>query len=166
VSVGLVLGLGALAFAASAGATRRAQAVHRQDREALQTTLAGLGHQYLLFALKEEYDFASSGSWNLRATDQGDAARLKTFVDHSPVLNYGAAVVDLAGTPLSTYATDPAGLPPATDPGFAPLKLALLSNQPGLSSVITVGRVPVVGLAVPVTVGGVLRAARVAFRRA
>ena len=135
VSVGLVVGLGALAFAASAGADHKARAIHRQDREILQTRLASLGHQYVLFALKEEYDFASAGPWALRSGDAADVARLREFVGHSPIFNYGAAVVDLQGSPLSGYAADAAGLPAPTDPGFGPLRTGLLGGKPGLSSI-------------------------------
>src|SRR5207247_4051274 len=88
VSVGLVVALGAVGLLASAGANNKAEALHRRDREILQTTLAGLGHQYILFAVKEEYDFASTGPWSLQVGDQADIARLQGYVGHSPVLTY------------------------------------------------------------------------------
>src|SRR5437763_652691 len=151
VSAGLVVALGAVGLLASASANNKAEALHKRDREILQSTLAGLGHQYVLFALKEELDFASSGSWALQVGDAGDLARLQSYVSHSAVLNYGAALVDLQSNPLSAYAVDSAGLPPPSDPGYRPLVQGLLAQQPGLSSVMKVGDIPVVGLAVPVT---------------
>src|SRR5437867_8389321 len=104
VSVGLVVALGAVGLLASAGANNKAEALHRRDREILQSTLAGLGHQYILFAVKDEYDFASTGPWSLQVGDQGDIARLQGYVGHSPVLNYGAALIGLDNSLLSVFA--------------------------------------------------------------
>ena len=120
VSVAVVGALGAVGLRASAGANSKAEALHRRDREVLQTTLAGLGRQYALFALKEEMDFASTGPWSLRPGEKADVARLQDFVNGSAVLNYGAALVALDKTPINAYATDPAGLPPASDAGGSP----------------------------------------------
>src|SRR5438093_418914 len=150
VSVGRVVALGAVGLRASAGANDKAEALHRHDRETLQQTLAGLGHQYALFALKEEFDFASTGPWSLQVGDPGDISRLQNYVSHSPLLNYGAALVSLDNSPLSVYAVDSAGVPAPSDPGYKPLVDGLLAKQPGVSSVMKVGEIPVVGLGVPV----------------
>ena len=163
ISVVLVGALGAVGLQASAGANSKAEALHRRDRETLQETLAGLTHQYLLFAFKEEFDFASTGPWSLRPGDAADQARLGGFVSQSPLLNYGAALVALDRTPLNVFATDSAGVPPASDAGYAPLVQALLGQQPGVSSVMRAGNIPVVGLGVPVTVNGTPRAVLVAY---
>jgi len=141
ISVVLVGALGAVGLQASAGANSKAEALHRRDRETLQETLAGLTHQYLLFAFKEEFDFASTGPWSLRPGDAADQA------------------------PLNVFATDSAGVPPASDAGYAPLVQALLGQQPGVSSVMRAGNIPVVGLGVPVTVNGTPRAVLVAYYR-
>jgi diguanylate cyclase (GGDEF)-like protein/PAS domain S-box-containing protein len=166
VSIGVVLALGAVGLLASASANTKAEGLHRRDRELLQQTLAGLGHQYALFAVKEANDFASSGSWNLKPGDAADRARLQAYVSHSPLLNYGAALVDLTQTPLNMYAVDAAGVPPAGDPGYTPMITALKAREPGVSSVMTAGDIPVVALAVPVTVNGSLRAILVGYWRA
>src|SRR5207302_6976551 len=92
VSVVVVVALGAVGLRASAGANSKAEALHRRDRVVLQTTLAGLGRQYALFAFKEELDVASTGPWSLRSGDKGDLARLQAYVSRSAVLNYGAAL--------------------------------------------------------------------------
>src|SRR5436853_5580966 len=165
VSVAVVGALGAVGLRASAGANSKAEAMHRRDREALQTTLAGLGKQYALFAFKEEMDFASTGPWSLRPGDPNDLARLKGFVARSAVLNYGAALVTTDKTPINVYATDPAGVPPASDAGYTPLVQGLVGSQPGLSSVMHAGTVPVVGLGVPVLVNGQPKAVLVAYFR-
>jgi diguanylate cyclase (GGDEF)-like protein/PAS domain S-box-containing protein len=166
VSVAVVVALGVVGLRASAGANSKAEALHRRDRQALQTTLAGLGHQYALFALKEEFDFASTGPWSLQPGNDADRARLEGFVTHSAVLNYGAALVGLDRTPLNVFATDPAGVPPASDPGYTPLVQALLAQQPGLSSVMRAGNIPVVGLGIPVMINGTPKAVLVAYFRA
>ena len=166
VSVAVVGALGAVGLRASAGANSKAEALDRRDREVLQTTLAGLGRQYALFAFKEEMDFASTGPWSLRPGDKADLARLQGFVARSAVLNYGAALVAIDKTPINVYATDPAGVPPASDAGYTPLVQGLLSQQPGLTSVMHAGTIPVVGLGVPVMVDGQVKAVLVAYFRA
>jgi len=164
VSVALVLCTGALGIALSDHANAQAEGVLRADRTTLQTTLAGLGKQYVLFSLKEGLDYSSTGTWSLRPGDAADADRLRSFVDHAVLLNYGAALVNLAGQPLNAYAAGP-GLPPPTDPGYAPMKRALLAGKPDVSSVMWVGRIPVVAMAVPITVGGRTEALFVGYVR-
>jgi diguanylate cyclase (GGDEF)-like protein/PAS domain S-box-containing protein len=167
VSVALVGALGAVGLRASAGANNKAEGMHRRDRETLQTTLAGLGRQFALFAFKEESDLASSGAWSLRPGDPADLARLQGFVNHSVVLNYGAALISVPSkTPINAFAVDPAGLPPASDAGYTPLVQGLLSQQPGLSSVMHVGSMPVVALGVPVMIEGVPKAVLIGYFRA
>src|SRR5947209_10672483 len=166
VSVAVIGALGAVGLRASAGANSKAEALDRRDRETLQTTLAGLGKQYALFAFKEELDFASTNPWSLRPGDPADQARLKGFVSRSAVLNYGAALVAIDKTPINAYATDPAGLPPSSDAGYTPLVQGLLANGPGLSSVMHVGNIPVVAFGVPVLINGQPKAVLVAYFRA
>ena len=83
---------GSLGIALSDHANAQAEGVLRADRTTLQTTLAGLGKQYVLFSLKEGLDYSSTGTWSLRPGDSADAARLRSFVDHAVLLNYGAAL--------------------------------------------------------------------------
>ncbi|MBV8982718.1 MAG: EAL domain-containing protein [Acidimicrobiia bacterium] len=166
VSVAVVAALGAVGLLASQGANAKAEAMHRRDRATLQTTLAGLGRQYALFAFKEESDFASTAPWSLQPGDKADLARLQSYVSRSAILNYGAALVSLNKTPINFYAADPAGLPPASDAGYTPLVQGLLAGRPGLSSVMHAGAIPVVGFGVPVMVDGQPKAVLVAFFRA
>lgn len=163
-SVSLVLGTGALGIALSDHANAQAEGVLRADRTTLQSTLAGLGKQYVLFSLKEGLDYSSTGTWSLRPGDPADAARLHSFVAHAVLLNYGAALVNLEGQPLNAYAAGP-GLPPPTDPGYAPMKRALLAGKPDVSSLMWVGRIPVIAMAVPITVGGQTKALFVGYVR-
>jgi diguanylate cyclase (GGDEF)-like protein len=163
-SVALVLGTGVLGVRLTTDANNKAEAIHRQDRDTLQSTLAGLGKQYVLFSLKEGLDYASTGSWTLRPGDGADAARLRSFVSHAVLLNYGAALVDLAGHPLNAYAAGP-GLPPPNDPGYAPMIRDLTAHQPNVSSVMKVGSIPVVAMGVPVAVNGINKAVFVGYVR-
>ncbi|TMK81197.1 MAG: hypothetical protein E6G46_08235 [Actinobacteria bacterium] len=66
---------------------------------------------------------------------------------------------------MNAYSAKP-GLPPATDPGYAPLRADLLAGKPGISSVMTVSKVPVVALAVPVQSGGQTAAIFIGYFRA
>ena len=163
-SVLLICLTGALSIALTTRASDKAQTIHLQDRQDLQTTLGGLGKQYLLFSLKEALDYAGTGQWHLSAGDPADAGRLQTFVAHAVLLNYGAALVDTSGHLLSSYASGP-GLPPLSDPGYRPMVDELLAQQPDVSSVMTVGRLHVAALGVPVTVAGTTRAIFVGFMR-
>ena len=163
-SVSLVLATGALGIALSDHANAQAEGVLRADRTDLEATLAGLGKQYVLFSLKEGLDYSSTGTWSLRPGDPADAARLRTFVDHAVLLNYGAALVNLQGQPLNAYAAGP-GLPPPTDPGYAPMKRALLAGKPDVSSLMRVGTIPLVAMGVPITVVGHVKALFVGYVR-
>jgi diguanylate cyclase (GGDEF)-like protein len=163
-SVSLILGTGALGIALSNNANDKAEAVLRADRDNLESTLAGLGKQYLLFSLKEGLDYASTGAWSLRPGDPADAARLHSFVDHAVLLDYGAALVGLGGQPLNAYSSGP-DLPSPTDPGYAPMKRALLAGKPDVSALMRVGTIPVVAMAVPIAVGGQTKALFVGFVR-
>jgi len=163
-SVALVLGTGALGVVLTTNANAKAQSIHSRDRDSLQGTLASLGKQYLLFSLKEGLDYASSGSWSLQPGDPGDAARLRSFVDHATLLNYGAALVDLNARPLNFYTSGP-GLPTADNPGYLPMIADLTAGRPNVSSVMTIGGIPIVAMGVPVAVGGVNKAVLVGFTR-
>ena len=163
-SVLLICLTGALSIALTTEASDKAQTIHLQDRQDLQTTLGGLGKQYLLFSLKEALDYASTGQWDLTPGDAADRARLETFVAHAVLRNYGAALVDTSGRLLSSYADGP-GLPPLGDPGYKPMIADLLAQRPDVSSVMTVGRLHVVALGVPVTVAGATKAVFVGYMR-
>jgi len=164
VSFVLILAVAMVGLLATRAATSTADRTHRDDRQRLETTLSGLGDQYILFTFKEEFDFASSGPWSLHAGDSGDTGRLRRFVQNSPLTGYGAALVDLAGNPLNAWAPS-TGLPSPTDPGFAPLKAALLGGKPGLSSVMSVHALSLVAYGVPVMIDNKPKAILVAFSR-
>lgn len=164
VSVALVVATGTLGFVLAESANSRSSALHRSDRDNLQSTLASLGKQYVLFSLKEGQDYASTGTWSLRKGDPADQARLQSFVDHAILLNYGVALLGLGGEELNQYSAGP-GLPPMADPGYRPMVSALIAGQPDVSSVMKVGGIPVVAMGVPVVVAGQTRAVFMGFVR-
>jgi len=163
-SIVLVIATGTLGVVLTRRANDKAERTHARDRENMQTTLAGLGKQYLLFSAKEPYDFAATGTWSLAPGDGADRDRLTAFLAHSALFNYGVALVGLDTKPLNLYA--PAGpVPPPTDPGYAPMITALKSGQPGVSSVMVAGGAPVVAVGVPVMVANQPKALIVAYLR-
>ena len=161
-SVALVVTTGALGLGLTAHANTKAEQLLVQDRSREQGTLAGLGSQYVLFSLKEGLDYASTGTWALTPGSPADQARLQSFVKNATFLNYGAALVNLSGETLDAYSVGP-GIPPASDPGYGPMKRALLAGQPDVSSVMQVGTTSVVAMGVPVEVGGQTKAVFVGY---
>jgi diguanylate cyclase (GGDEF)-like protein len=152
-SIALVVATCLLGLALTVHADTKTEHLLVRDRVSEQQTLAGLGKQYVLFSLKEGLDYASSGSWQLTPGSGADRARLQSFVTHATFLNYGAALLTLGGQVLDSYAPS-SGLPPPSDPGYAPMVRSMLAGQPDVSSVMEAGSVPVVAMGVPVTVGG------------
>lgn len=161
-SVVLVVATGGLGLTLTAHANTKAEQVLVKDRVTLQTTLAGLGKQYLLFSLKEGLDYASSGSWQLTPDSAADRSRLESFVDHATFLNYGAALVTVNEQVLDAYSTGPP-LPPPDDPGYGPMINALVAAKPDVSSVMDAGSVPVVAMGAPIEVAGQVKAILVGF---
>ncbi len=163
-SVALVLTTGTLGLVLTARANTKAETLLLRDRKTLQSSLASLGKEYVLFALKEALDYASSGNWALTPGNASDQARLRSFVDQATFLNYGAALVTPAGRALDAYSTGP-GLPPESDPGYGPMIKALLASKPDVSAVMKVGSVPVVAMAVPIEIAGQTKALFVGYMR-
>ena len=149
-SVIAVVVLGALAALAQLSSSARVDRVHRADRVTLQKTLAGLTDQYMQFTFLATNTAAGSTSWQLTPNAAADRAQLQSLVTHSPLTTGGAALVSLAGAPLTSYPSA-AALPPPTDRGYVPMRRALLAGQPGLSDVMHARGVPLVAFAVPVT---------------
>lgn len=164
VSVVLVLAMGGVSIAVSASANRKARSIHIADREKLNETLAGLTNQYLRFAFKEAADYASEARWTFQPGDPTDRVLLETFARRSALLNHGAMLLTLDGTPVNVFANPP-GLPEADDPGFGPMRRMLAEGGPGLSSLMNVDGTPMVALAVPAMQAGAPRALFVAFFR-
>jgi diguanylate cyclase (GGDEF)-like protein len=154
--------LGGLAAWSDHGAANEAQSVHAGDRAEEQQVLSGLTGQYLQFTFLATDTAARTTTWSLRAGDRADRARLAAFVRSSPLTGFGAALVTIGGTPLTAYPSASA-LPGAENPGYGPLRAALLAGRPGLSSVMVWHGRPLVGFAVPVRRDGRVAALFVAY---
>lgn len=151
-SLVVVLALGGLAAWTQVDTARQVTAVHGGDRSELQATLSGLTGQYMQFTFLAASTAAEQTPWSLKPGDPADRERLARIVQASPLTPYGAALVSVVGTPLTDYSTG-AALPAATDPGYAPMRAALLGGRPGLSGVMASGDTAVVAFAVPVRHG-------------
>lgn len=157
VSGGLVLLLGMLGVLAGSAATHQSQQVHRGDRLALQQTLAGLVEQYVLLSAAELSDtLAGGGPWSTAADDPVSAGRLQALVAGSRALDAGAMLVGPTGQPLISWSPGGAAMPAADDPGWAPLRSAVLrgDGRLPLSGVLAAGRDPLLALALPVPLAG------------
>lgn len=155
VSIVLVLALGLVGLWAGHSAGARAEATHRADRLSLQMTLAQLTGQYTQVAGAEILDIlgaqqrAGVQPWRGTAADN---ARLRAVATGSRAMDAGAALVAATGQPVAAYAPTGRLLPSPTDPGWQPLRAAVLSGGRTLpvSGVLSAGGQPVVAVAVPV----------------
>ena len=152
-SVVAVATLGGVAVWTQVNASTQVDRVHRDDRVALQSTLAGLTEQYIKFTFLATDTAASSRNWQLTPDSQQDFAGLSTIVGTSPLTSYGAAIVSLTGSPLTSYPS-PSALPSPDAAGFTPMRRDLLAGQPGLSDVMQAAGKEVLGFAVPINHAG------------
>ena len=160
-SVVLVVVLGVVAAWGHVTTAHRVDQAQRADRLRLEVTLSGLTSQYLQFVFLDTQRAAGSSAWRLHPDDAADRAALERLVRTSHLTTYGATLTTTTGVPLTSYA--PKGLPAPSDPGFAPLRTALLAGRPGLSDVVRAGDAPLVAFAVPVVRGAVPVALLVAY---
>jgi diguanylate cyclase (GGDEF)-like protein len=152
-SVVAVVTLGGVAVWTQVSAADEVDRVHRDDRATLQSTLAGLTQQYMKFTFLATSTAASADDWQLAPGSAADFAHLRTVVRTSPLTSYGAAVVSLTGSPLTSYPSASA-LPRPDAPGLTRLRRDLLAGQPGLSDVMSVNGTAVVAFAVPINRSG------------
>ncbi|MGZ6793574.1 MAG: hypothetical protein ACXVFV_11515, partial [Mycobacteriales bacterium] len=161
-SLATVTALGVLAAWTQVDTAREVAAVHAGDRMQLQTTLSGLTGQYVQFTFLAVQTAADAEPWSLRPGDPADAELLQHVTSTSPLASYGAALLSPTGPALSDW-TSGAPLPPPTDPGYVPLRVALASGRPGLSAAMRSGAAQVVAFAVPVHRSGQVAALLVCF---
>jgi diguanylate cyclase (GGDEF)-like protein/PAS domain S-box-containing protein len=148
-SLVLLFGLGALGLALVSDSRKAAEAAYRQSNLEREHVVASLVQGYVMLAVSELDQWGRGADLSLTPGHPGDGAALRSFIDNSGFFNQGAVLTDMAGRTLSAYSRAP-GLPPAADPGFQPLREALLRGRPGVSSIMTVDGVPVIALAVAV----------------
>ncbi|MCU1600450.1 MAG: diguanylate cyclase [Frankiales bacterium] len=133
-----VLGLGSVAVWTQLDTGTAVDRAQRQDRDALQGSLAGLTKQYFTATFLATATAAGSTAWTF---DRRDAARLEHLRTTSPLTSYGAQLLDLDGSELAASSAD--------FPAF---------TRPGLSDVVQVAGHDLVGFTVPVTRAGAPRA--------
>lgn len=164
VSVCLLLAVGVVGVQMNRAALQTSESIHRSDSIALSVNNASLAGQYLLLSGKELLDFTERQRLNLRPDDAEDTRLLGELRTKSVFFRYGAALTDLAGTVLTSAAPE-AGLPPATDSGYAALRTSLLAGKLGVSAMMTVEGVPLFAVAVPVLDQGVPRGLLIGYSR-
>src|ERR1044072_1794864 len=103
VSIAVVVAVAGIGLVQSTRANHTAQQIRRDDRVSEEATLAGLTNQFIQFALKDAYDFASVEPLSLKPGDPSDTRLIAAYVHRSALLNYGGALVDLSGKPLNFY---------------------------------------------------------------
>jgi diguanylate cyclase (GGDEF)-like protein/PAS domain S-box-containing protein len=158
VSVGLLLGAGAVGWQMNESALHAAESVQRTNSAALAGNNTALASEYLMFSAKELDDFAQGHAGELLAGRQGETQRLLAgFTARSVFFRRGAALTDLSGRPLAAHPR-PADLPPPTDPGYQPLRAGLRAGGAGFSGVLTAGPKRMTAVAVPVVADGTPRA--------
>src|SRR5205814_6868611 len=89
VSIAVVVAVALVGLLQSARANHTAQQIRRNDRVSEEATLAGLTNQFIQFALKDAYDFASVEPLSLKPGDPKDLAQIKAYVKRSALLNFG-----------------------------------------------------------------------------
>ncbi|GAA2605930.1 sensor domain-containing diguanylate cyclase [Paractinoplanes durhamensis] len=152
VSVLLLAAAGTVGILVNRSALRAADAVHRNDSQALAVNNGTLTKQLQLLSAKELASFLGDHTLHLGKNSAADKATLATLVTKSSTFSYGALITDLSGTVLTASRTT--GLPSATDAAWKPLRAALLAGQPGFSSIMNVNGTYLEAVAVPITVGG------------
>ena len=146
VSGGLVLLLGVLGLGAGWQAGERATAAQRSEREALQSTLAGLVEQYVRTSAGDLLRSAGTEPWQ----QEGAQERLRRVVAGALFTDSGAVLVDGVGRRLATWSPEGTTVPDAADPGWAPLRASAMARRLPVSGVLSAGGVPVTAVAVPV----------------
>ena len=158
VSGGLVSLLGVVGLFAGQAAGQQARDVHREDRLALQKTLAGLVEQYVMLSAADMSDtLATRGAWSAAAGDPATVGRLKAVVGRVRALDAGAILVGPTGARLGAWSPDGA-LPSPDDAGWSPLRTTVLTGGGTVlpvSGVLTTESGPriAVGLPVPLSDG-------------
>ena len=152
ISVLLLVAAGTVGILVNRSALRAADTVHRADSLALSVNNGTLGGQMQLLSAAQLNDFLTDHVLHLGKNNAQDRALLTTFAARTMDFKYGLMITGLDGTVINS--TRAAGLPAATDPGWAPLRALLAAGKPGFSSIMTVNGAYLEAVAVPILVGG------------
>lgn len=151
-STSLVLIIGALGLVAGHAAGEQARDVHRDDRLRLQVTLARLvAQQTELTAVRWSEEVHGGPAWDVQPEDTTTTNRLARVANGVRAIDVGAMLLGPLGEPLASWSTIGA-LPPQQDPGWRPLRAALLAEQrtTSLSGLMSVNDHQVLALGYPV----------------
>ena len=163
ISLVLLVGLGVFGLSLVRSSNDTAERALADSAVDKQRTVAALTDQYLQLAAKEAFETDVAHPFQLTPNAFGDAAILRQLVDkRGGFFDQGAVLTDLTGQVLNEVGS----LPDASDPGYDPLRAALLRGDPGVSSLMWDEDVPVVAIGVPVLREGAPAAVLVAGFRA
>jgi diguanylate cyclase (GGDEF)-like protein/PAS domain S-box-containing protein len=163
VSAILLIGVGVVGLLVNRSALRAADTVHRADSRILGVNNGTLTGQMLMLSAAELNEFVADHPLTLGRTSTADRKALRALIGKTSFFQYGAAITDLNGTVLTS--TRSTGLPLATDPGYRPMRTMLATGRAGFSSMMTVGRVAVQAVAVPIMVSGAPAAILIGFNQ-
>jgi diguanylate cyclase (GGDEF)-like protein/PAS domain S-box-containing protein len=158
VTVILLLGVGILGLVVNRSALQAADAVHRSDSQALVENNARLIYQQLAgLTSTEMVAFLRDNPLTLDKKSTSDSRTLGSYLSETVYFSYALTLTDANGQVLTGVGKP---LPAANDPGYTPMRQLLAQGTVGYSSLMFApGRVPVIAVAVPITI----KNARVAY---
>ncbi len=153
VGVVLLVAAGGIGFWVNRSALEAADNVHKADSRALAVNNGTLVGQLQWLSATELGQFIADTSLHLGRDNAQDKAALSTFAGKSTTFRYGAMLVGLDGTVLTSSRTT--GLPAADNTGWKPLfSMLTAGSKAGFSSIMAVDGVYLEAVGVPVVVGG------------
>src|SRR4051794_9927918 len=163
-SVILLIAVGIVGLVVNRSALQAADAVHRDDSRLLAFNNATLTSS--LFQLSVE-DLNRFVGLNLDTLSKGSpAARRKAldaFVAKTVYFQYGVTLTDANGAVVTSVSKG--ALPPATDPGYVPLRQSVAAGRTGFSRLMRVGSTYLQAVAVSIMVANVRLAVLTGYNR-
>ena len=151
VSVLLLAAAGVVGFLVNRSALRAADTVHRADSSALGRNNGTLTGQLQVNSAMELAGILGEHALHLARDSEVDRQVLTAAAAKSTTFQYGMLITDPRFGVLT--ASRGSGLPDPADEGWAPMRAQLAAGQAGFSAVMTVGRVALAAVAVPIPVG-------------
>ncbi|MEU4621381.1 sensor domain-containing diguanylate cyclase [Actinoplanes sp. NPDC023801] len=152
VSVLLLAGAGVAGILVNRSTVKAVETVHQNDTTALGTNNGTLTGQLQKNSTLELGKLLGSGSMRLGAKDAKDRITLSVLAAKSTTFQYGMATASQDRDLLT--ASRASGLPPASDPAWAPMWESLETRDFGFSGVMPAGETFVTAVAIPIKVGG------------
>ncbi|MEU8813714.1 sensor domain-containing diguanylate cyclase [Actinoplanes sp. NPDC048796] len=153
ISVVLLAAAGTIGILVNRSALRAADQVHRADSRALGVNNKTLVGAMQRLSASELGEFLNDNSLHLGRDSAVDRTALRQLAAKSTYFSYGALLLDLKGTVLTS--SRDTGVPAMTDAGWKPMLAMLAADQTyGVSSIMSVDATYLEAVAVPVMVGG------------